>query len=66
MPNLNFSKVVSNVYFHVDYDIIEQRSDGFRISVTSSQSNAAIEWVAVGITDKIIGKQKERSDADKE
>jgi hypothetical protein len=51
-PNLNFSKKVDKLYFHVDYDVIEQRRDGFRISVTSSQSGAAIEWIAVGVVAK--------------
>jgi len=50
IPNLNFSKKVDNVYFHVDYDVIEQRADGFKIVVTSSQNPAALEWIAVGRT----------------
>lgn len=51
-PNLNFSKMVDKIYFHVDYDVTEQRSDGFKIAVTSSQNPAALEWVAVGTSKK--------------
>jgi len=49
VPNLNFSKMVDGNYFYVDYDVIQQRPDGFKISVTSSETGSAIEWVAVGL-----------------
>lgn len=49
VPNLTFSKRVDNIYFYVDFDIVEQRRDGFKLSVNGTQSSAAIEWIAVGV-----------------
>src|SRR2546423_14178530 len=49
VPNLTFSKVVDNVYTPVSFEVIEQRSDGFKIRINGIAGDArAIEWIAIG------------------
>jgi hypothetical protein len=48
-PNLTFSMKVDNVYTATDYDIVEQRPDGFKIKIDGVSGARVIEWIAVGI-----------------
>jgi len=47
-PNLNFNKMIGNVYTYSTYQVLEQRRDGFKIQITSIGDGRAIEWIAVG------------------
>lgn len=51
IPNLTFSKVTDGVYVPADYEVLEQRRDGFKIKISAvggAPGARAIEWIAVG------------------
>jgi uncharacterized membrane protein len=52
IPNLTFSKKIENQYYSVNYEVMEQRKDGFKINITFTSNPGAIEWWAEGVIDK--------------
>lgn len=50
VPNLNFNKKIGSVYVPSEYEVLEQRKDGFKIRIVSIGDGRAIEWIAVGPT----------------
>ncbi len=50
IPNLTFNKKIGNVYIASEYEVLEQRKDGFKIRMLSIADGRAIEWIAIGPT----------------
>jgi hypothetical protein len=50
IPNLTFNKKIGSVYIGSEYEVLEQRKDGFKIRMLSIADGRAIEWIAVGPT----------------
>jgi hypothetical protein len=50
VPNLNFNKKIGSIYIPSEYQVLEQRKDGFKIRIVSIGDGRAIEWIAVGPT----------------
>lgn len=50
VPNLNFNKKIGSLYVPSEYEVLEQRKDGFKIRMLSIGDGRAIEWIATGPT----------------